>query len=253
MEASFPKPMLFRCVKVRPVFSMRPQKATIWSKPASRTFEKRQTIRHVGELDAHRQRQKSDEVRALPHEMANVRRQRKAAVPDFASAAPQETSLLPFLAYTRVDTKADGLQHAQLVLKGPPVFLMRPQKATIWGPPASGTLAKFAERSGRCTQTSRCGRAWSRQQRAAENLRCSHPSYTRADPKADGRQHTKLAKGLQKRVRAKRQISQCEDCEAVLEEHPMVATKARRNSELNSAAKSAPFEAKVGATGVPAD
>ena len=34
------RPMLFRCVKVKPVFSTRPQKATIWSQPASGTFEK---------------------------------------------------------------------------------------------------------------------------------------------------------------------------------------------------------------------
>ena len=34
------RPMLFRCVKVKPVYSMRPQKATIWSQPASGTFEK---------------------------------------------------------------------------------------------------------------------------------------------------------------------------------------------------------------------
>jgi len=40
MEASFIRPMLFRCVKVKPVFSIRPQKATIWGQPTSRTFEK---------------------------------------------------------------------------------------------------------------------------------------------------------------------------------------------------------------------
>jgi len=34
------RPMLFRCAKVKPVYSMRPQKATVWSRPASRTFEK---------------------------------------------------------------------------------------------------------------------------------------------------------------------------------------------------------------------
>ena len=34
------RPMLFRCTKVKLVYSMRPQKATIWSQLASGTFEK---------------------------------------------------------------------------------------------------------------------------------------------------------------------------------------------------------------------
>ena len=34
------RPMFFRCVEVKPVFPMRPQKATIGSQPASGTFEK---------------------------------------------------------------------------------------------------------------------------------------------------------------------------------------------------------------------
>ena len=34
------RPMPFRCAKVTPVSSMRPQKATIWSQPASGTVEK---------------------------------------------------------------------------------------------------------------------------------------------------------------------------------------------------------------------
>ena len=40
MEASLTRPILFRCVKVKPVFRMRPQKATIGSQPASGSFEK---------------------------------------------------------------------------------------------------------------------------------------------------------------------------------------------------------------------
>ena len=39
-EVFFIRPMPFRCVRVRPVFSIRPQKATIWGKLVSRTFEK---------------------------------------------------------------------------------------------------------------------------------------------------------------------------------------------------------------------
>ena len=34
------RPMLLRCMEVKPVYSMRPKKATIWSQPASGTFEK---------------------------------------------------------------------------------------------------------------------------------------------------------------------------------------------------------------------
>ena len=40
MEASFIQPMLPFCVKVEPVFAMRPQKATVWSQPVDRSFEK---------------------------------------------------------------------------------------------------------------------------------------------------------------------------------------------------------------------
>ena len=40
MEASFLRPMLFRSVKVKLVFPMRPPKATIWSQPAGKTCEK---------------------------------------------------------------------------------------------------------------------------------------------------------------------------------------------------------------------
>ena len=34
------RPMLFHCVTAKPLFSMRPQKATIWNQPASGTLEK---------------------------------------------------------------------------------------------------------------------------------------------------------------------------------------------------------------------
>ena len=34
------RPMLFHYAKVKPAYSMRPQKATIWSQPATGTFEK---------------------------------------------------------------------------------------------------------------------------------------------------------------------------------------------------------------------
>ena len=39
MEAHFPQPICFLCLNVKPAFSMKPQKATIWSQPASGTCE----------------------------------------------------------------------------------------------------------------------------------------------------------------------------------------------------------------------
>ena len=37
--------MLFRCAKMKPVYSMRLQKATIWSQPAIGNFEKKRPNR----------------------------------------------------------------------------------------------------------------------------------------------------------------------------------------------------------------
>ena len=62
------RPMPFRRVKAKPEYSMRPQKATIWSQLSSGAFEKTTNLfGPFGELDAHGRRQVAVKLRALPH------------------------------------------------------------------------------------------------------------------------------------------------------------------------------------------